>query len=80
MARPQCEYSRFTEPSVDSGSFWEKNENQRTINFSYFKHLKELANFVKEPVKTQWGFMAHHFLILSKNLRIMIMNFKNCKI
>jgi hypothetical protein len=35
---------------------------------------------VKELVKTQWRFMAHHFSILSQNLRIMIMNLKNCKI
>ncbi len=80
MAHPLFKYSRFTEPSVGSGSFWEKNQNQRTISFSYFKHIKELANFVKELVKTQWRFMAHHFSILSQNLRIMIMNLKNCKI
>ncbi len=58
MTHPLFKYPDSQNHLLVSGSFWGKNQNQRTISFSFFKHLKELANFVKEPVKTQWGFMA----------------------
>jgi hypothetical protein len=48
--------------------FGEKIRIKERLVSVFSKHLKELANFVKEPVKTQWGFMARHFLILCKNL------------
>jgi hypothetical protein len=30
---------------------FEKNQNERTTSFGYFKNLKELLGFMKEPEK-----------------------------
>jgi hypothetical protein len=47
--------------------FWvfEKNHNQRTTGSGYFKTLKELPGFMKEPVNT-WQFSRQLFDFVQK--------------
>jgi len=40
-----------SEPNNDGCGYLKKIQNERTTSFGYFKNLKELLGFMKEPEK-----------------------------
>jgi hypothetical protein len=44
-------YLKKSEPNNDGCGYLKKNQNERTTSFGYFKNLKELLGFMKEPEK-----------------------------
>jgi hypothetical protein len=40
-----------SEPNNDGFGYVKKNQNERSTGFGYFKNLKELLGFMKEPGK-----------------------------
>jgi hypothetical protein len=45
----KCSESKNTSLPV----FYEENQNQRSVDSSYFRNIKELIVFMKEPAKNQ---------------------------
>jgi hypothetical protein len=54
-----------SEPNNHGSGYVKKNQNERSTGFGYFKNLKELLGFMKEPEKKSW--FVGNYLTLSKN-------------
>jgi hypothetical protein len=50
-ARSQFWVFEEIRPNNDGCGYLKKNQNERTTSFGYFKNLKELLGFMKEPEK-----------------------------